>query len=83
MWAPLVQPQPWLTVPLSLPEWAILGDLESVPQGYNRGNVMVEDPPISFSPFSSIDCTMLSHFPFNDFIALAFPDITRDLDFPI
>ena len=42
--------------------------------------VTVEDPPISFSPFSSTDCTMLSHFSFNDFIAVAFPDLARDLD---
>ena len=43
-------------------------------------SVTVEDPPISFSPFSSTDCTMLSHFSFNDFIAVAFPDLARDLD---
>ena len=42
--------------------------------------VTVEDPPISFSPFSSIDCTMLSHFSFNDFVAVAFPDLAGDLD---
>ena len=42
--------------------------------------VTVEDPPISFSPFSSADCTMLSHFSFNDFIAMAFLDLARDLD---
>ena len=45
--------------------------------------VTVEGPPISFSPFSSADCTMLSHFSFNDFIAVAFPDLARDLDIQI
>ena len=42
--------------------------------------VTVEEPPIPFSPFSLADCTMLNHFSFNDFIAIAFPDIARDLD---
>ena len=45
--------------------------------------VTIEDPPIPFSPFSLSDCTMLSHFSFNDFIAIAFPDIARDLDIQI
>ena len=42
--------------------------------------VMVEEPPISFSPFSLADGTMLSHFSFNNFVAVAFPDLARDLD---
>ena len=42
--------------------------------------VTVEEPPIPFSPFSSADCTMLNHFSFNNFIAIAFPDIAGDLD---
>ena len=42
--------------------------------------VTIEEPPIPFSPFSSADCTMLDHFSFNDFIAIAFPDIAGDLD---
>ena len=33
--------------------------------------VMVEDPPISFSPFSLADCTLLEHFSFNDFVAIS------------
>ena len=45
--------------------------------------VTIEEPPIPFSPFSSADCTMLNHFSFNDFIAIAFPDIARDLDVQI
>ena len=45
--------------------------------------VTVEDPPIPFSPFSLTDCTMLSHFSFNDFVAVAFPDIAGDLDIQI
>ena len=45
--------------------------------------VMVEEPPIPFSPFSSADCTMLNHFSFNDFVAIAFPDIAGDLDVQI
>ena len=36
--------------------------------------VTVEDPPVAFSPFSLADCTMLSHFSFNDFVAIAFLD---------
>ena len=43
-------------------------------------SVTVEEAPIPFSPFSSVDCTMLNHFSFNDFIAIAFPDIVGDLD---
>ena len=45
--------------------------------------VMIEDPPVPFSPFSFANCTMLDHFSFNDFIAIAFPDIARDLDIQI
>ena len=45
--------------------------------------VTVEDPPILFSPFSLADCTMLDHFSFNDFIAVAFPDLAGDLDIQI
>ena len=45
--------------------------------------VTVEEPPIPFSPFSSADCTMLSHLSFNDFIAIAFPDLAGDLDVQI
>ena len=48
-----------------------------------QGIVMVEDHPIPFSPFSPADCTMLSHFSFNDFIAVAFPDLAGDLDIQI
>ena len=46
-------------------------------------DVMVEEPPIPFSPFSFTDCTMLSHFSFNDFVAIAFLDIAGDLDIQI
>ena len=42
-------------------------------------SVMVEEPPTSFSPFSLADCTLLSHFSFNDFIAIAFLDLAGDL----
>ena len=80
MWAPVVQPQPWLAHPLSLPKWVTLGDFEPVSQGYNRGNVMVEEAPTSFSPFSLVDCMLLSHFSFNDFITIAFLDLAGDLD---
>ena len=37
--------------------------------------VIVEEPPTSFSPFSLVDCTLLSHFSFNDFVAIAFPHL--------
>ena len=42
--------------------------------------VTVEGPPIPFSPFSLTDCTLLNHFSFEDFVAVAFPDIAGDLD---
>ena len=45
--------------------------------------VMVEEAPTSFSPFSLVDCTLLSHFSFNDFVAVAFPDLAGDLDIQI
>ena len=43
-------------------------------------NVTVEETPTSFSPFSLVDCMLLSHFSFNDFIAVAFLDLAGDLD---
>ena len=46
-------------------------------------SVMVEGPPISFSPFILADCTLFSHFSFNDFITTAFPDLAKDLDIQI
>ena len=42
--------------------------------------VTVEEAPTSFSPFSLVDCTLLTHFSFNDFVAIAFPDLAGDLD---
>ena len=45
--------------------------------------VMVEEPPTSFSLFSLVDCMLLSHFSFNNFVAVAFPDLARDLDIQI
>ena len=54
--------------------------------GFKRGSkayrvcVTIEEAPISFSPFSPTDCTLCSHFSFDDFIMIAFLDITRDLD---
>ena len=42
--------------------------------------VMVEEAPTSFSPFSLVNCTLLSHFSFNDFVTVVFPDLARDLD---
>ena len=80
MWAPVVQPQPQLARPLSLPTWVTWEDLEPVPQGYKGGNVMVEEAPTLFSPFSLVDCMLLSHFSFDDFVTVAFLDLARDLD---
>ena len=48
-----------------------------------KNGVTVEEAPNSFSPFSLVDCTLLSHFSFNDFITVAFPDLARDLDVQI
>ena len=81
MWAPVAQPQPQLVHPL--PEWLTKEIFESGSQSYDKGNVTIEDPPIPFSPFSYADCTMLNHFSFNDFIAIAFPDLAGDLDIQI
>ena len=80
MWAPVAQLQPQLTHHLSPPEWVTSEDFELVPQDYEGGNVTVEEAPISFSPFSLTDCMLLSHFSFNDFIAIAFLDLAGDLD---
>ena len=81
MWAPVAQLQPLLMHPL--PEWLNYGLFKLGSRSNDRGNVMVEDPPVPFSPFSSTDCTMLSHFSFNDFVAVAFLDLAGDLDIQI
>ena len=81
MWAPVAQPQPLLALPL--PNWLTEEVFESGSRSNDGGNVTVEEPPIPFSPFSLADCTMLNHFSFNDFIAIAFPDIAGDLDVQI
>ena len=38
------------------------------------------EAPTSFSPFSLTNCTLYSHFSFDDFVMIAFPDLTGDLD---
>ena len=43
-------------------------------------SVTVEEAPTLFPPFSFVDCTLLSHFSFDDFVAIAFLDLARDLD---
>ena len=43
MWAPVAQPQPQPSHPLTLPEWVTLEGFELAPQGYDGGNVMVEE----------------------------------------
>ena len=83
MWVPVAQPQLQHTALLSLPEWVTSEDFELVPQDYEGGNVTVEEAPISFSPFSLTDCMLLSHFSFNDFVAIAFPDLAKNLDIQI
>ena len=83
MWTPAAQPLPQLALPLSLPKWVTLEYFESVSQGYNRGNVTIEEPPISFSPFTLADYMVLSHFSFNNFVAIAFLDLAEDLEIPI
>ena len=42
--------------------------------------VTVVETPTTFSPFPSTDCTLYSHFSFDDFVMIAFLDLTRDLD---
>ena len=83
MWAPIAQPQLRHALCLSLSKWATWDDLESESQGYKGGNVTVMEAPTSFSPFSLTDCTLYSHFSFDDFVMIAFPDLTGDLDDPI
>ena len=46
----------------------------------NTTCVTVEENPTSFSPFSLVDCMLFSHFSFDDFVAIAFPDLAGDLD---
>ena len=82
-WAPLAQPQLWHALHLSLPKWVTWDDLELESQGYEGGNVTVMEAPTPFSPFSPTNCTLYSHFSFNDFVMVAFPDLTGDLDDPI
>ena len=41
---------------------------------------MVMEAPTPFSLFSSTDCTLYSHFSFDDFVMIAFLDLTGDLD---
>ena len=81
MWAPVAQPQLQHVHPP--PEWLTEGIFESGSRSNDRGNVTVEEPPAPFSPFSLADCTMLDHFSFNNFVAIAFPDIAGDLDIQI
>ena len=81
MWGPVAQPQPQHTRPP--PEWLTEEMLESGSRDYDRGNVTVEGPPIPFSPFSLADCTLINHFSFDDFVAVAFPDIAGDLNIQI
>ena len=45
--------------------------------------VMVEELPTSCSPFPPMDCMLLSHFSFNDFVVIAFLDLAGDLDIQI
>ena len=78
MWAPVSQPQ--LQHMRPPPEWLTEGIFELGSRSNDGGNVMVENPPILFSPFSLANCTMLSHFSFNDVVAIAFPDLAGDLD---
>ena len=81
MWAPVAQLQLQLTHPL--PDWLTNGVLKLESQSNDGGNVTVEDPPILFSPFSLANCTMLNHFSFNDFVAVAFLDLAGDLNIQI
>ena len=78
MWAPVVQLQLQRVHPP--PDWLTEGTFKPGSRSNDRGNVMVEGPPIPFSPFSLADCTMLSHFSFDDFVAIAFLDLAGDLD---
>ena len=81
MWAPVVQLQLLHAHPPL--DWLTEEVFESGSQRNDGGNVTIEDPPVPFSPFSFADCTMLDHFSFNDFVAIAFPDIAGDLDIQI
>ena len=60
--------------------WFSLLALPSIVLMYLTPAIMVEEAPTSFSPFSLTDCMLLSHFYFNDFVAVAFPDLARNPD---
>ena len=62
------------------PKWVTWDNLESESQGYEGGNVTVIETPTPFSPFPLTDYTLYSHFSFNDFVSIAFPDLAKDLD---
>ena len=58
----------------------VLGALGANVVGRSTLDVTVMEAPTSFSLFSPTDCTLYSHFSFNDFVMIAFPDLTGDLD---
>ena len=76
MWGIISQPSLWLAYldhpVMGLEEQA--WELESGSQAYKGGNVTVEDPTLSFSPYFS------PSFSFDNSITCAFPDIAMDLD---
>ena len=57
-----------------------LGPAEGTGFTVGTGSVTVMETPTSFSPFSPTNCTLYSHFSFDNFVMIAFPDLTRDLD---
>ena len=46
----------------------------------NSPPVMVGEAPLSFPPFTLVDCSLFSHFSFDDFITIAFLDLAEDLE---
>ena len=78
MWGPVAQPQ--LQHACLPPEWLTEAVFKSGSRRYDGGNVTIEGPPIPFSPFSLTNCTLLNHFSFDNFVAVAFPDIAGDLN---
>ena len=76
MWGTVAQPLPWLAyqdcpvTELEEQAW----ELKSESWAYKGGNVMVEDPTLSFSLSYS------SPFSFDNFITYAFPDNAMDSD---
>ena len=65
---------------VALPSDTLIVTVEEAHITVEEAHVTVEETPTSFSPFSLVDCMLLSHISFNDFVTVAFLDLAGDLD---